>query len=1104
MYSRKVIDKRLRLLEKEWGFEPVYHSLEEVRQANEYINAFLDDEGNLKLRLGPTDEEIKKGAELSPEQKWIKNENGISQIDFRYWYTHYATVMHWDGHSIVRQPEMSVAQNTLVDIWGEMEEQKIAIAIQLLKARQLRSSTTTIHSILHRTNFWPDVNALIASSDPDKSIKLASMAELTYNNLPFWMQAPLTPPSRIGISLTFGNQNSAISIQHGNQFSGIARGTTPGVVHLCLSPHTLIRCHDGRVFPIKEVLVGHKVLTSKGRIANVKRVCVSSRRNEMTSEIWLWGQFSPLSVTRDHRILTPEGMREAHQIQSGDWVCYPVRKIHDTMKSFEVTTLSHAVRQEKEAIRTFRPTREFGWMLGLYLAEGGVDWTQRNNGKWPTRLTFSIDMDEVEVFEPRLRAAFGRSESLSIARSTSRTRTLKLNDSPFARWILNNIGHGDNKRLPDWAWECGEEFCKGILEGYIQGDGHISPASNEITATSIRLNLSMQMRELAASLGYGWSSIYYRLAGRYYGRNCQDSWNWALNGEAAQSLREDFGWPTFPCEEPIHWRYSTEKKFVEIQIDHVGDGYSDVFFDLEVDAPEHDFCTIHCCVSNSEIPDWSDPENLIDAALLKAMHPSAWMFLALESTAAEMGDWWHDTWQANVEGWPKHKSIIRPVFLPWFVGSDIYPSEADLKARPVPDDWNPIDMTYKHAERCAAFVKTNDYLRKYLGQYWKLPRHQMWYWECEYLAAKAKKGLAQFYSEMPASADDAFQSKSISVFDLDTIITYQEFRKPPKAVYAFDGIDIADRLKPMDHEIDVNKPPLEILPAWNIAHKTNPIRLVPLKWHGDSEDDGLDKLYIWHWPDPSNVYAMGVDLSDGVGLDRTVVEVMRKINYKERAAQCAEFASPYINSLDLWPISLAIGTLYSTMRDGEMIQPKAVIECRGNGDNTQMQMKLRGWTKFHLWSRLDNRKATAHLHATKIGWYTNVWSRAQMMDWIVKFLRDEMIEINSPWFIKEMRSLSRDESKQSFRADRGHHDDRICAMAFVLHSMHSFELTETDPSIAFDRVKRTFRGRWSPPEGSAPPQPQNCLDLYPDPAATDQFDREDLIPSIDSGGMVEW
>jgi len=713
MYSRKVIDRRLNKLESKWGFAPVYHTTQEVTSAIAHINTFLNEDGDLMKPLGPD------------EQKWIQNENGICQIDFRYFYTRYATVMHWDGHSIVHQPKMSVAQNMLVDIWGENEELKIAIAHQILKARQLYSSTTIIHAILHRVNFWPDVNALIASSDPDKSTKLATMAELTYNHMPFWMQAQLTAPSRIGISMTFGNQNSAISIQHGNQFSGIARGTTPGVVMV------------------------------------------------------------------------------------------------------------------------------------------------------------------------------------------------------------------------------------------------------------------------------------------------------------------------------------------------------------------------------SELPDWSDPENMIDAALLKAMHPSPWMFFQEESTAAEMGDWWHETWTANVEGWPNHKTIIRPVFLPWYIGTDIYPSEADRAVRPVSEGWHPLDITYKHAERCAADVKASDYLTKYLGKNWKMPKEQMWYWECEYIAAKKKKGLAQFYSELCANANDAFQSKSISVFDIDTITIYQEFRNPPKAVYGFEGIDISDRLKPVAHEIDTEKPPLEIYPAWNIQHPTNPVRLVPLKWQGDSEDDGLDKLYIWHWPDPACIYGLGVDLGDGIGLDRTVVEIIRKISFRERAAQCAEFASGYINSLDLWPISLAIGTLYSVHRDGEFHQPKAVIECRGNGDNTQLQMKLRGWMKFHLWTRLDNRKATAHLQSQKIGWYTNVWSRAQMMDWVVKFLRDELIEINSPWFIKEMRTLSRDESRQSFRAERGYHDDRITTMAQLLHSLHSFELTETDPSIAFDRIKRMYRGRPDVPlakrvQETVIQAPEGVW--TPEPAETDEFD----------------
>lgn len=642
---------------------------------------------------------------------------------------------------------MSVAQNILVDIWGENEESKIAIAHQVLKARQLYSSTTIIHAIIHRVNFYPDVNALIASSDPDKSTKLASMAELTYNHLPFWMQATLTPPSRIGISMTFGNQNSAISIQHGNQFSGIARGTTPSVVHL------------------------------------------------------------------------------------------------------------------------------------------------------------------------------------------------------------------------------------------------------------------------------------------------------------------------------------------------------------------------------SELPDFSDPENLIDAALLKAMHPSRWMYIQMESTAAEMGDWWHDTWQANMEGWPKRKTIFRPVFLPWFVGTDIYPSEADELARPVPKDWIPLEITYKHAERCKGYVRSSDYLTKYLGANWELPPRQMWYWECEYLSAKAKKGLAQFYTELPASADDAFQSRSISVFDTDTIISYQESVRIPKAVYGFEGIDIPDRLKPLMHQIDPNKEPLEIHPQWNISKPTNPVRLVPLIWKGYSDDDGLDKLYIWHWPEPESVYAMGVDVGDGIGQDRTVIEMMRKLKMGERAAQCAEFASGYINSLDLWPLTLAIGTLFSVYRDGQYHQPKAVIECRGNGDNAQLQMKMHGWTKFHLWTRLDNRKANAHLTSQKIGWYTNVWSRAQMMDWIVKFLREQMLEINSPWFIKEMRSLSRDESRQSFRAERGHHDDRICSMAFVLHSIHSFELTDTDPSIVFDRMRRRFAGRNEALTGIveanvAGRRPRRQVEiqdaeLIPEAQETDQFDMEAVRNQVENP-MAEW
>ena len=234
----------------------------------------------------------------------------------------------------------------------------------------------------------------------------------------------------------------------------------------------------------------------------------------------------------------------------------------------------------------------------------------------------------------------------------------------------------------------------------------------------------------------------------------------------------------------------------------------------------------------------------------------------------------------------------------------------------------------------------------------------MWYWECEYKSYKATKNLPQFFAELPSNAEEAFQSRSISIFDIDTIIAHEKGRKHPKGVYGFEGIDIPERLKPLDREIDTNAKPIVVSPRWLASHDVNPIRLVPLKWQGESEDDGLDKLYVYHWPDPEKVYAVGIDMGDGIGQDRTVIEVMRKITFRDPAAQCCEFASPYINSLDAWPMALALGTLYSVYRDDEIVQPRMVIEVRGNGDNTQQQLRLRGWTKFHLWSKLDNRKQT--------------------------------------------------------------------------------------------------------------------------------------------------
>jgi hypothetical protein len=174
-------------------------------------------------------------------------------------------------------------------------------------------------------------------------------------------------------------------------------------------------------------------------------------------------------------------------------------------------------------------------------------------------------------------------------------------------------------------------------------------------------------------------------------------------------------------------------------------------------------------------------------------------------------------------------------------------------------------------------------------------------------------------------------------------------------------------------------------------------------------------------------------------LDRSVLEVVRKGNLERNDAQVAEFVNPYNNAFDLWSICMAVGTLYSPKIDGHIRQAKMVIDCLKNGESTQWELRKHGWGNFHIWTRLDNKKI--HLaKANKLGWFANSWARAMMMDYAIKALRDEFVDINSPYFVDEMADLERDEYRQSLKAVFGGHDDRFVAFGQVFISMYMMEI----------------------------------------------------------------
>ena len=452
----------------------------------------------------------------------------------------------------------------------------------------------------------------------------------------------------------------------------------------------------------------------------------------------------------------------------------------------------------------------------------------------------------------------------------------------------------------------------------------------------------------------------------------------------------------------------------------------------------------------SELAEFDDMDSLVDSSLLRGMHPSPRSFLALEGTAEGINNSWHQHWETAKEGWPQGRSRLRPLFLPWFVGG-LYPKPVDLLSRPVPLDYmtSMAPWAQVHARMAEEYVRQNSYLTKFLGSNWSMPLEQIWYYECERGDAVRKGTLNKFLSEMPATDDEAFNSTNVTVFDLDTVNFYTSNVRtiPLWGVFGIRGpIEfVPPRVQPSDILIDHTKPVIHISCDAG-GGVVIPFQLVPLKfqgwdYEGDSKKGSVDKLYVWEPPIEGFEYGFGCDTGDGIDKDRTCIEGLRKYSLEGPTKQVCEFASGHLSALDVWPLLLALGTWYSVPdRHGQPRQPRMAIECRGKGDMPQNVLRLMNWHNFHLWNdgKIDARQLDLS-KAQKIGVFTNFYFRGAMIDHIVSALRNGEIEICSPFFVKEMRSLEGDEFEQQLRAGHGGHDDRIMALGFILTSFYKFD-----------------------------------------------------------------
>lgn len=148
---------------------------------------------------------------------------------------------------------------------------------------------------------------------------------------------------------------------------------------------------------------------------------------------------------------------------------------------------------------------DFGFIVGLYLAEG-----------WATNTFIGISNNDEYIQQ----LVYNWCDSISTTYHTTVTESKKFKNSKstdmkihsvtlarlFKKWI--NTG-SSNKIVPPEAYTAPDSFVKGLLDGYISGDGTISKTDGSITVSSVSEDLILGISNLMSRFG-----IFGRLSNR--------------------------------------------------------------------------------------------------------------------------------------------------------------------------------------------------------------------------------------------------------------------------------------------------------------------------------------------------------------------------------------------------------------------------------------------------------------------------------------------------------------------------------------------------------------------------------------------------------------
>lgn len=868
------------------------------------------------------------------------------------WIAENLRIINKDSEIVPLEP--NIGQLMLNNAINLQRNRGLPVRIILLKPRQVGWSTWIEGDMFAEVYANKNIKGASISVDEDATNTLFEMTKLFYDELPTPKRETVYS-NRKEISFAKPHRSSIIAQTAGKKV--LARSKNLKYVH-CLDETSKIVMANGTSKQIKDIVTGDLVLDSVGNVTQVRHCTHTGQKH--TKQIRVWLNNETINCTPDHNIMSLGGWKETKDLTPYDYIKTPKPVFTNTLTSLHFS-LPNKERKQKGGTKHLESADiplnyDFGFYLGYYLAEGHIKPRYKSAFNRYSHVTFTYQKEEKYISQASIFASkYATSAQTKKEGNRCRTHYYGTFLSHLTEFCCGRVA---DKHLPDFLFDTNEVFGRGVLDGYVAGDGS-KTQHGKISITTVHERSARQLKRLIISLGLGVPGIRYKEIVKRYGKRTKPTYTLDLCGDVYRNYTTGS-------------RCYTHKtnKFKEFN----GDFYvrvrtiSDIgmrgVYDLGVESDRHDFDTVIGIVKNcSEVALWENAAGQL-AGLYQTVPYKPGTTIVLESTAFGVGGSFYDTFWAAVDRLKKNPDDLNgfiPVFFAWWQ----FPEYA-VEIPPY------ITMQYTTVEE--ALVK------KY-----NLTREQIYWRRLKIAELNGDEGL--FAQEFPANAREAFQVSGRPVFSQSMLDKFALRTKPGRTVLLRNNV-----LPGRD----------DIVELIDIGTKDSPYQ-------------GGDCWRIWFLPKKGHQYSMGIDTMEGVVSDkkneRSDVDYHGVVIFDRTDSVVAAQYHGRCDQHELGVQCVLAGRLYGNAWVAiEIPNGKTVLDVFRHSDYP------------NLYQRQVHDYQVTEEDSDDYGWRTTTITRPWLVDGIIGILRDGDLMLYSDDIVGEMRTFIRDKTGKPIHLPGEHDD----------------------------------------------------------------------------------